>query len=50
MACTHRGLFMFCIIPANSDLSANLFRDEGLVMTSSERMASKEKIVAQAPI
>lgn len=26
MACTHRGLFMFCVIPVNSDLAAYLFR------------------------
>jgi hypothetical protein len=46
MACTNRGLFMFCNILANFDLSANLFRDERLAMSSSERVASKDKIVA----
>jgi hypothetical protein len=50
MAYTHRGLFRFCVITANSDLTAYLFRDEAPVMTSSERVASKEKTVAQAPI
>jgi hypothetical protein len=44
MACTHRGLYMSCIIPANLDLSAILF------VTSSKSVASKEKIVAQALI
>jgi hypothetical protein len=37
---------MFCVIPANSDLTANLFRDEALLMISSERVVSKDKIVA----
>jgi hypothetical protein len=44
MACTHRDPFPFlCIIPANTDLSANLFGNEALVITSFERMASKEE-------
>jgi hypothetical protein len=50
MACTHRGLSMFLYIPASSDLSTNAFRDGRLIITSSERVASKEKIVAQALI
>jgi hypothetical protein len=49
MACTHRGLFRFCVITANSDLTAYLFRDEAPVMTSSERVASKEKIMVMTP-
>jgi hypothetical protein len=39
MACTHRGLFRFCVITANSDLTAYLFRDEAPVMTPSDRVA-----------